>query len=214
MWNYMGWDNLSTIADEVDRPQTTYPLAMFGSVTLVIASYLLPVMAVAAARLDPGIVDDGELGGRGAGARRFGFGAGDCRRRDDRRFGDFRELDAFVYEAAGGDGRRRISAASICAPSAEDRCAVGGDSGVRGGLGGLLAARLFSVADSRCAADRIEHSAGIRRSHRFADSGTESGAALPDSGRNFGHDSDHRTADRTARSQSRAEPQRASGRNK
>jgi amino acid transporter len=71
MWNYMGWDNLSTIADEVDRPQTTYPLAMFGSVTLVIASYLLPVMAVAGARLDLGSrwtiggwVDAGEaLGG-------------------------------------------------------------------------------------------------------------------------------------------------------
>jgi len=54
MWNYMGWDNLSTIADEVDRPQRTYPLAMFGAVSLVIASYLLPVMAVAAARLEPG----------------------------------------------------------------------------------------------------------------------------------------------------------------
>jgi amino acid transporter len=53
MWNYMGWDNLSTIADEVNQPQTTYPLAMFGSLTLVIASYLFPVMAVAAARLDP-----------------------------------------------------------------------------------------------------------------------------------------------------------------
>jgi amino acid transporter len=70
MWNYMGWDNLSTIADEVDRPQATYPLAMFSSVTLVIASYLLPVMAVAAARLDPGLwttgswVDAGQaLGG-------------------------------------------------------------------------------------------------------------------------------------------------------
>ena len=70
MWNYMGWDNLSTIADEVDRPQTTYPLAMLGSVALVIASYLLPVMAVAAARLDPGLwktgswVDAGQaLGG-------------------------------------------------------------------------------------------------------------------------------------------------------
>ena len=70
MWNYMGWDNLSTIADEVDRPQTTYPLAMSGSVTLVIASYLLPVVAVAFARLDPGLwttgswVDAGQaLGG-------------------------------------------------------------------------------------------------------------------------------------------------------
>jgi amino acid transporter len=72
MWNYMGWDNLSTIADEVDRPQRTYPLAMFSSVILVIASYLLPVMAVAVARVDPGIwntgswVDAGQaLGGSG-----------------------------------------------------------------------------------------------------------------------------------------------------
>jgi amino acid transporter len=70
MWNYMGWDNLSTIADEVDRPQRTYPLAMFGAVTLVIASYVFPVMAVAAARFDTGLwttggwVDAGEtLGG-------------------------------------------------------------------------------------------------------------------------------------------------------
>ncbi len=52
MWNYMGWDNLSTIAGEVDRPQRTYPLAMLVSVILVIASYLLPVAAVAHARLD------------------------------------------------------------------------------------------------------------------------------------------------------------------
>ena len=70
MWNYMGWDNLSTIADEVERPQTTYPLVMFGAVVLVIVSYLLPVIAVAAARLDPNLwttgswVDAGQvLGG-------------------------------------------------------------------------------------------------------------------------------------------------------
>ncbi len=70
MWNYMGWDNLSTIADEVDRPQTTYPLVMCGSLVLVTVSYLLPVIAVFVARLDPGLwmtgswVDAGQaLGG-------------------------------------------------------------------------------------------------------------------------------------------------------
>ncbi len=52
MWNYMGWDNLSTIAGEVARPQRTYPLAMLVSVILVIASYILPVSAVAHAHLD------------------------------------------------------------------------------------------------------------------------------------------------------------------
>jgi amino acid transporter len=46
MWNYMGWDNASTIAEEVDRPQKTYPLAMLLSVAIVAASYILPVAAV------------------------------------------------------------------------------------------------------------------------------------------------------------------------
>ncbi len=30
MWNYKGWDNLSTIAGEVERPQRAYSRAMFG----------------------------------------------------------------------------------------------------------------------------------------------------------------------------------------
>jgi amino acid transporter len=47
MWNYMGWDNASTIAGEVERPERTYPLAMLGTVCLVMVSYLLPVAAVA-----------------------------------------------------------------------------------------------------------------------------------------------------------------------
>jgi amino acid transporter len=47
MWNYMGWDNASTIAGEVDRPQRTYPLAMLVSVLLVAATYIIPVAAAA-----------------------------------------------------------------------------------------------------------------------------------------------------------------------
>jgi len=59
MWNYMGWDNLSTIAGEVDRPQRTYTRAMFGAVVLVVGSYLLPVAAVARAGIDPNSWTDG-----------------------------------------------------------------------------------------------------------------------------------------------------------
>jgi len=47
MWNYMGWDNTSTIAEEVVRPQRTFPLAMLFSVLLVVVSYILPIGAVA-----------------------------------------------------------------------------------------------------------------------------------------------------------------------
>ena len=46
MWNYMGWDNASTIAREVERPQKTYPRAMIAAVILVSLTYILPFLAV------------------------------------------------------------------------------------------------------------------------------------------------------------------------
>jgi len=46
MWNYMGWDNASTIAQEVERPQRTYPRAMLAAVVLVSLTYVLPFFAV------------------------------------------------------------------------------------------------------------------------------------------------------------------------
>ncbi len=53
MWNYMGWDNASTVAREVENPQRTYPVAMIGTVTLVAITYLVPVAAVWRAGIDP-----------------------------------------------------------------------------------------------------------------------------------------------------------------
>jgi amino acid transporter len=46
LWNYMGWDNASTIAQEVERPQRTYPKAMIAAVILVSLTYALPFAAV------------------------------------------------------------------------------------------------------------------------------------------------------------------------
>jgi amino acid transporter len=46
MWNYMGWDNASTIATEVEKPQRTYPRAMLVAVAIVAASYILPFLAM------------------------------------------------------------------------------------------------------------------------------------------------------------------------
>jgi amino acid transporter len=53
MWNYMGWDNASTIAGEVERPRRTYPLAMAGAVLLVVLTYALPVLAASRTGIDP-----------------------------------------------------------------------------------------------------------------------------------------------------------------
>ncbi len=46
MWNYMGWDNASTIATEVERPQKTYPRAMLWAVVIVALTYVLPFAAM------------------------------------------------------------------------------------------------------------------------------------------------------------------------
>jgi len=53
MWNYMGWDNASTIATEVEKPQRTYPRAMLVAVCIVAASYVLPFAAMWMTGLKP-----------------------------------------------------------------------------------------------------------------------------------------------------------------
>jgi amino acid transporter len=47
LWNYMGWDNASTVAEEVENPRRNYPLAMIAAAALVAISYILPVVAIA-----------------------------------------------------------------------------------------------------------------------------------------------------------------------
>lgn len=47
LWNYMGWDNASTVAREVDRPQRNYPRAMLLSTAAVMLVYVIPLGAMA-----------------------------------------------------------------------------------------------------------------------------------------------------------------------
>ena len=51
MWNYMGWDNASTVAQEVENPQRNYPRAMIAATILVAVTYILPLAAMALAGL-------------------------------------------------------------------------------------------------------------------------------------------------------------------
>jgi len=51
MWNYMGWDNASTVARDVENPQRTYPRATIASTALVAFTYILPLAAMAFAGL-------------------------------------------------------------------------------------------------------------------------------------------------------------------
>jgi amino acid transporter len=52
MWNYMGWDNASTVAQEVENPQRNYPRAMLITSALVAVTYILPLAAVGLAGVD------------------------------------------------------------------------------------------------------------------------------------------------------------------
>jgi amino acid transporter len=49
MWNYMGWDNASTVAQEVENPQRAYPRAMIAATIVVAVSYILPLAGMALA---------------------------------------------------------------------------------------------------------------------------------------------------------------------
>ena len=60
MWNYMGWDNASTVAEEVENPQRTYPRAMLASAGVVTITYVLPVLAVVLAGIAVGNFQTGD----------------------------------------------------------------------------------------------------------------------------------------------------------
>lgn len=44
MWNYMGWDSLSTIAGEIDQPRRNFPKALAITIPLITLVYLLPTV--------------------------------------------------------------------------------------------------------------------------------------------------------------------------
>ena len=54
LWNYMGWDNASTVAREVERPQRNYPRAMLMSAAAVTLAYTIPLAAAAYAGVPAG----------------------------------------------------------------------------------------------------------------------------------------------------------------
>jgi len=55
VFNYSGWDNVSTYAAEVDQPQRNYQRAIALALLVVVLTYLLPVMAGLRVTSDPAI---------------------------------------------------------------------------------------------------------------------------------------------------------------
>jgi amino acid transporter len=87
MWNYMGWDNASTVAQEVENPQRNYPRAMIAAAILTAITYILPLTAMALAGLPSTSFSTGDwayaaqaLGGTGLAGTALGLAviAGGC----------------------------------------------------------------------------------------------------------------------------------------
>ena len=56
MWNYMGWDGLSTVAGEIENPRRDYPRALAITIPMITLIYLLPTL-VSLAVLGPNDVE-------------------------------------------------------------------------------------------------------------------------------------------------------------
>lgn len=53
MWNYLGWDNSSTFAEEVDRPVRSYLVSIACAFGLILMTYALSIVLALQAGVDP-----------------------------------------------------------------------------------------------------------------------------------------------------------------
>ena len=63
MWNFMGWDNASTVAAEVESPQRNYPRTMVMAALLAAVTYILPLLALALSGLPVASFSTGDWAG-------------------------------------------------------------------------------------------------------------------------------------------------------
>ena len=141
MWNYMGWDNASTVAQEVENPQRNYPRAMIGATVLVAVTYILPLVGMALAGLSVDSFSTGDwmtaatsIGGPllGLAVVAGGIITG---------VGMFNALVDELHPPAHGHGRRRHAAARR-RPAQQPRRALGQRAALRAGLGARAQAAL------------------------------------------------------------------------
>lgn len=59
LWNYCGWDNISTYAHEVEHPEKNYPKTLLAAMIIIVLSYLLPLLAGLKTSIDPEIWNRG-----------------------------------------------------------------------------------------------------------------------------------------------------------
>lgn len=58
MWNFMGWDNTTTYAEEVDRPVRSYLVSLGIAFAMVFGIYFITIIATQNSGIDYGVLDD------------------------------------------------------------------------------------------------------------------------------------------------------------
>ena len=59
MWNCLGWDNVTTYAEEVEKPVRSYIFSMFAAFVLVIVIYFLTILISQQVGIDTGALKEG-----------------------------------------------------------------------------------------------------------------------------------------------------------
>jgi amino acid transporter len=75
MWNFIGWDNVTTYAGEVSRPVRSYLVSISIAFVLIVGVYLLSALAVHQSGIDPALLSSGGFPALGvwAGGRWMGM---------------------------------------------------------------------------------------------------------------------------------------------
>ena len=58
MWNYLGWDNGFTIAEEVESPVRSYLIAIGGAMLVIVLIYFFSVLVAVQSGIDPGLLEE------------------------------------------------------------------------------------------------------------------------------------------------------------
>ena len=128
MWNYMGWDNASTIATEVESPQRTYPRAMLVAVAIVALSYVLPFAAMWMTGLKADRLGDRFLGRHRRIARRTAAAHRRGARRNHQRLWHVQRSGHELFAPAAGDGAGWHVARNFCQAAEKIARPMGCDS--------------------------------------------------------------------------------------
>lgn len=58
MWNFIGWDNVTTYAEEVDKPVRSYLVSVFTAFVAVLSIYLIATLIAVNANMNPTILSE------------------------------------------------------------------------------------------------------------------------------------------------------------